>query len=111
MSEVRYLYHKIDGTKYIWDEYLARHEMIVTEEEWNRIQEGKVAEEVVVERISATPEASDIVQLTTDEDEEEIIAPSAPEDKKELAKQYEEKFGKKPFAGWAVDVLKAKLAE
>lgn len=33
------------------------------------------------------------------------------EDIKAVRKQYEEKLGKKPFAGWDIDKLKEKLSE
>ena len=44
------------------------------------------------------------------------VKPEAPkvakeEDIKDLRKAYEDKFGKKPFAGWDIDTLREKMAE
>ncbi len=39
------------------------------------------------------------------------VAPEHTDELKTLRAEYQAKFGKKPFAGWKPDVLRAKLAE
>jgi len=68
------------------------------------IEAIKAGEFTLVEEVAEAPVAKECVKKVAD-------APIKKVDKKALVKEYVEKFGKRPFAGWSADKLAEKLAE
>lgn len=96
-------------------------EMLVDTEPQNKISNEKQPK---LEKVSETTEA--VVELKKVSAECKTVAENAnkrieqwiqqpieeiKEDKTELVKRYIEKFNKKPFAWWSVEVIKEKLGE
>lgn len=80
-------------------------EMLVVTEPQKEIKQDKQQK---LEKVADTTET--IIDLNV-EWEETIITPTITESKEDVVKRYIEKFNKKPFAWWSIEVLKEKLGE
>lgn len=101
--------YEIGGTTYALGDVvrLAFEKSGLSEDEWNELDEDDVAAKLDI----VLDELAEAAEVAPQHQPENAPAGDPPDDRAELAKQYEAKFGKAPHHKSTVETIRAKLAE